>query len=173
MSGLDPRLERWIAPLRRRPTTDPEAMARLRSALRREARGVRGGRRIVLTPLAAGVAALAVVLLTSAAWLAAGRLGSQAAGQGPVPVQFVLHAPGARSVAVVGDFNDWDPQALPMTQEGGGVWSVVVPLPPGTIRYSFLVDGGEWRADPDAAAAPVDFGRPTSIALVASAGGRK
>ncbi|HZD03806.1 MAG TPA: isoamylase early set domain-containing protein [Longimicrobiales bacterium] len=173
MTELDPRLERWIAPLRGMPGTDPAALARLRAGLRREATRGPERRRVVLTPAGAGMAALAVALLTSVVWLAAGRLGAGATGGGPVPVQFLLHAPEARSVAVVGDFNDWDPRALPMTEEGDGVWSVVVPLTPGTIRYSFLVNGGEWRADPDAAAAPGDFGRPSSIALVASTGGRK
>lgn len=171
MSELDPRLERRIAPLRRMPTVDPAAMGRLRAALRREA-GPRVRRRIVLSPAGAVGAALVVALLTSLVWTVAGSRASGPLADGPVPVQFVLHAPGARSVSVVGDFNDWDPDALPMTRGGGGVWSVVVPLAPGPVRYSFLVDGGEWRADPDAAAAPGDFGRPSSIALIASAGGQ-
>src|SRR5690606_30140938 len=78
----------------------------------------------------------------------------------------VLHAHDARSVSVVGDFNDWDPRATPLTRTGDGVWSAVVRLRPGTVRYAYLVDGTEWRADPHAVASREEFGRPTSIAYL-------
>jgi 1,4-alpha-glucan branching enzyme len=90
--------------------------------------------------------------------------------EGTTPVQFVLHAPGARSVTLVGDFNDWDRSAVSLTETGDGLWSVVVPLPPGTVRYAFLVDGHQWRADPAAARAPGDFGRPSSLVFIRDPG---
>ncbi len=86
-------------------------------------------------------------------------------------VQFVLVAPGARSVALVGDFNDWDSGATPLRAAGGGrrVWSVEVPLEPGRHRYAFVVDGEEWVADPAAPPAPgADFGEPSSVVTVAN-----
>src|SRR5262245_49054449 len=51
-------------------------------------------------------------------------------------VQFVLVAPEARKVAVVGDFNGWDAEhkAYQAEHRGGGVWSVTAKLPPGHHR---------------------------------------
>lgn len=87
-------------------------------------------------------------------------------------LQFVLVAPQAASVALVGDFNDWDPARSPMqTAHGGGVWATVVRLAPGRYRYAFLVNGVEWRADPGAPAAKDDeFGTPSSVVTVGGRG---
>lgn len=83
-------------------------------------------------------------------------------------IQFVLVAPSASSVALLGDFNDWNDQATPMRPEdGSGVWSVTVPLTPGRYRYAFLVDGEEWLRDPTAPRAlDDDFGRPNSVLTI-------
>lgn len=82
-------------------------------------------------------------------------------------VTFVLVAEHAREVAVVGDFNDWAPGVTRLTQQRGGVWSVVVPLLPGRYSYAFIVDGGTWLPDPAAPAnAEEDYGRPSSIVFV-------
>jgi len=85
-------------------------------------------------------------------------------------LQFVLIAPQAASVALVGDFNDWDPARAPM-QTAHGVWATVVRLAPGRYRYAFLVNGVEWRADPSAPAAKDDeFGTPSSVVTVGGRG---
>jgi hypothetical protein len=84
------------------------------------------------------------------------------------PVQFVLVAPSARSVAVVGDFNDWglNDSALVATNHQG-VWSVTAPVPAGVHRYAFVVNGKEWVADPSAPrSVGDDFGRPSSALVV-------
>ena len=84
--------------------------------------------------------------------------------------QFVLVAPQASSVALVGDFNDWDPARSPM-RTAQGVWATTVPLAPGRYRYAFLVNGVEWRADPGAPAARDDeFGTPSSVITVGGKG---
>lgn len=83
--------------------------------------------------------------------------------------QFLLVAPSAASVALVGDFNDWDPARTPMhaARGGDGVWATAVPLAPGRYRYAFLVNGAEWRADPRAPrASDDDFGTPSSVVTV-------
>jgi hypothetical protein len=86
-------------------------------------------------------------------------------------LQFVLIAPQAASVTLVGDFNDWDPARSPM-QTAHGVWATVVRLAPGRYRYAFLVNGVEWRADPSAPAAQDDeFGTPSSVVTVGGRGG--
>ena len=91
-------------------------------------------------------------------------------GSGADAFQFVLVAPQAASVSLVGDFNDWDPSRAPMHAARGGVWATVVSLPPGRYRYAFLVNGVEWRADPSAPLARDDeFGSPSSVVTI---GGR-
>ena len=86
--------------------------------------------------------------------------------------QFVLVAPRAASVALVGDFNDWNPARTPMHAVRDGVWSTVLPLEPGRYRYAFLVNGLEWRADPAAPPALDDeFGAPSSVVTVS--GGKR
>ena len=70
----------------------------------------------------------------------------------PQRVQFVLVAPDAKKVAVVGDFNGWDAShaGYQAQHRGGGVWSVTAPVPVGHHRYSFVVDDSLWVADPTA-----------------------
>lgn len=82
------------------------------------------------------------------------------------PVRFELDAP-AGTVALVGDFNDWDPRAQPLTREDGA-WSVTLHLPPGRYRYAFVADGDRWLNDPSHPAAPDEFGTPTSVITVAN-----
>ena len=83
------------------------------------------------------------------------------------PTRFVLVAPDARRVALVGDFNLWDPAAAPMRRVGnGGLWELDVDLPAGRHVYAFVVDG-DITADPAAPrTAGDDFGRPNSVVLV-------
>jgi hypothetical protein len=59
-----------------------------------------------------------------------------------VKTEFVF-ADGARDdVQLSGDWNDW--KAIQMFHEGGGMWSVVTPVPPGPHEFKFIVDG-EWK----------------------------
>jgi len=57
------------------------------------------------------------------------------------PYVFRLRAPDARAVALVADFNGWDPAANPLRQSGDGWWEVRVTLPAGSYQYSYWVDG--------------------------------
>ncbi len=56
-------------------------------------------------------------------------------------VSFICHAPQAQEVFLVGDFNDWDAQSLPMNRQPDGGWLLRVDLRHGHHRYAFLVDG--------------------------------
>ena len=152
---------------------------------------LREPRTIALSPLAglAMAAGLAGILIVGAGSLEP-RAGSRepradnrregaasrqlsAAGEGVVAarsgslVTFVLVAPQARSVALAGDFNDWDAARVLMRREVSGLWTVDVPLTPGRYRYVFVVDGRRFVADPAAPrAAGDDFGTPTSVVTV-------
>jgi len=77
---------------------------------------------------------------------------STSAPKPPQRVQFVLVAPDAKKVSVVGDFNGWDVDhaGYQAQHRGGGVWSVTAPVPVGHHRYSFVVDDSVWVADPTA-----------------------
>lgn len=55
-------------------------------------------------------------------------------------VRFALLAPSATKIALVGDFNAWNPRATPLAAAGdGGMWSSVVALVPGAQRYAYLI----------------------------------
>ena len=57
--------------------------------------------------------------------------------EGVSGVNFVVWAPNANNVSVIGDFNRWDERAHPMRLRSGGVWELFIPgLPEGTI-YRF------------------------------------
>jgi 1,4-alpha-glucan branching enzyme len=57
------------------------------------------------------------------------------------PVNFICKAPGAKRVCLVGEFNNWDPEAHPMERQSDGAWLVQVALHHGHHQYRFLVDG--------------------------------
>jgi 1,4-alpha-glucan branching enzyme len=64
-------------------------------------------------------------------------------------VDFFCHAPQAKSVSLIGDFNQWQPAAHPMTRRPDGGWSIRLELPHGHHQYLFLVDG-QPTLDPNA-----------------------
>ena len=82
--------------------------------------------------------------------------------------QFVGRFPGARSVNVVGSFNDWRPVSIPLEdRDHDGVWQAVVVLPTGIHEYMFVVDGERWVVDPLAGRFVEDgFGRENSVLIV-------
>jgi len=74
---------------------------------------------------------------------------------GPTPgvaqgiASFVGHFPGARSVEVVGSFNDWSRGTLHLNDDNGdGIWHAKAVLPAGQHEYMFVVDGERWVSDP-------------------------
>ena len=82
-------------------------------------------------------------------------------------VQFILADPSARSVSLIGDFNDWASGATPMVFDSAhGAWTVTIPLLPGRHQYQFLVDGTRHVTDPTAPMASGDFGSPNSVITV-------
>ena len=56
-------------------------------------------------------------------------------------VDFFCYAPDAKNVCLIGDFNDWLPEANPMRRMPDGYWMASMELPHGYHQYLFLVDG--------------------------------
>jgi hypothetical protein len=178
-------LERMAAPLRAPVKTSADFEARVLAAVRQSrartsvlAWAVRP-RVLRLSPVA-GLAAAAGIAIAA---LALGRTGVEPAPQvaeatpaAPAVaavdtvklVQFMLVAPNASSVSVVGDFNDWDPAATPLREAAdAGVWTITVPLAAGRHQYVFMVNGTRWTPDPAAPLAVEDsFGMPNSVITV-------
>jgi hypothetical protein len=128
--------------------------------------------RLILSPLVAACWTLLVVAsVASVVTLRARSTASVAAtAVDLVRHQFVLVAPEAESVSLVGDFNGWQIGATPLARQGDA-WTIEMPVQPGRHVYSFVVDGSEWIADATAArAAEDDFGRPSSVLIVGPRG---
>jgi hypothetical protein len=197
MSGFDDRdlAERVAAPLRVQEPVDATFEARLLTAARAAvARGeapwqrpnlaahttrqpwLTRPRRFIVSPLAglAAAAAFAAVIVGATLVVSRGHAGAAqhdtAAGNATTAevVRFVIAAPSARNVALVGDFNGWNPSATPLTRDpAGNVWMVTVPLTAGTYQYAFVVDGHAWLADPAGTISLEDeFGAPSSLLTV-------
>ncbi|NNM33642.1 MAG: hypothetical protein HKO53_11285 [Gemmatimonadetes bacterium] len=105
-------------------------------------------RTVRISPLAGGLAA---AVMAGLMFLPFGR-----GGAGPdvadatLYVQFVMEAPSARSVAVAGDFNDWEAEHQLSDPDGDGVWTGRIAVEPGIHEYMFVVDGAEWITPPGA-----------------------
>jgi hypothetical protein len=72
----------------------------------------------------------------------------------------------ATSVAVVGNFNDWDVTRNVLTRASDSVWTATVALVPGRYEYQLVVDG-KLIADPSAQqSAKSEFGAANSVLIV-------
>ena len=182
-------LPAWaLAALRAPVAPNPDAHARLMRRVRQAAAAPARGRRA--RPAAAPAWSRRRGLASLAGLAAAALLGVVALGlpRTSVPVRtlaadglrdplhlvrFVLAAPAATRLAIVGDFNGWDVDRTPMRMlaESTGVWAAAVRLPAGVHRYAFVVDDTGWVADParPAAADTADGARSTvTVAAPAS-----
>lgn len=170
-STLELIVEELQRPVRLDESFDRRVMVHVRRTYaKRRRRGVKGviraASRITHHPAWAVAVAAGVVAIATFGILRGRQQPPVAVGH--EPVQFVLVAPTAKSVAVVGDFNDWglNDSALVATNHEG-VWSVTAPVPTGVHRYAYVVNGKDWVADPSAPrSAGDDFGMPSSVLVV-------
>lgn len=195
---LDPLIEKVAAELRRPVRVDarfddrvmaaieePEVIP-LRPALPRP--WIRRSWTISVSPLAAIAAAAAFVgVVGTGAW----RLGAsdrqlasnatapigatsvadapEAVDESPQMRQFIFVAPTAQSMSLVGDFNDWDADATPMTRvSDDGVWSVTLPLAPGQYQFQYLMNDSLRLADPALPRVSDSYGSLNSVITVAA-----
>lgn len=128
-------------------------------------------RTVSVSPAMAGALAAAAVAVFL---LVPGRSTVPDGGGPAVPgavvyVEFILAAPGARSVAVGGDFDGWSGSHALEDPDGDGVWTGRVPVRPGLHAYMFLLDGSEWVTDPQASRYSDDgFGNRNAVLAVAA-----
>ena len=144
-------IERVVRELKRPVGVSPDLDAKVMARVLADVRTPVPARRLWLWPGLAVAAGLALLLFL---FLPRGKA-----------VPFMLVAPQASSVSVVGDFNDWKP--TPLVKNGAGAWEARVRLAPGQYNYAFVVDGSRWVADPAAPKNAVDdFGSPNSVVTV-------
>lgn len=193
VSPIDPNVQ-WIITEARRPVVmDGAARTRLIEALRSEEAPRRQSRvigwlveprRFALPPLATLAAAAGLVGIGIISGLLIGRDGRVPTAQRPAVaansqlpdsiaprvIKFVLIAPQATKVALVGDFNGWDQEATPAQRQSDGSWATFVQLYPGRHVYSFVLDGKVFMTDPAAPVAPDDgYGQKNSVVVVKGA----
>jgi 1,4-alpha-glucan branching enzyme len=83
-------------------------------------------------------------------------------------VAFVVLAPNAKRVSIVGDFNFWEPRRHPMRVRGSGYWEIFIPGAIPGDRYKFDIIGPQGqqlplKSDPVAFAAEM---RPNTASIV-------
>jgi|SRR5687768_10423913 len=192
--SIDPNV-RWIVSEARRPVTmDPSVRERLMDAIRAEELPHRSSRvlgwlleprRISMPPLAtlaaaAGLVGIGVfggfVIDRDGRTTAIDQTGAEAPLSGlpdsvtPRVMKFVLVAPQASRVSVVGDFNGWNGSATPAERQPDGTWTTWVTLTPGRHEYSFVIDGTHFVPDPSRPTAPSDeYGNRNSVVVVSGA----
>lgn len=71
-----------------------------------------------------------------------------------ISTTFTYSDPNADSVALAGEFSNWE--QLAMTKDASGVWSKTVSLKPGYYGYKFVVNAKDWVFDPKNAARKKD-----------------
>lgn len=95
-----------------------------------------------------------------------------AASESRVYVELRFKAPGASSVAVAGDFDNWQPTIALRDPDGDGMWTGLVPMSPGVHQYMFVVDGTKWVTDPGALRHVDDgFGHRNAVVAVPAPSG--
>jgi hypothetical protein len=109
-------------------------------------------KRLVTASLAAAVAVLILVLWSPQAVLQ--------------PNRFVIYRPDVTRAEITGSFTDW--QRVPMQAVGSsGYWEIVLELPEGEHRFSYILDGQDSFPDPTILTREQDdFGGQNSVLLV-------
>jgi hypothetical protein len=139
---------------------------------------LRGERILRVKPLSALAIAAGISVIIGVSGVAIGlRMSTRPAVASHTPttsapdtvqvVRFVFVDAGAKSVQLVGDFNEWAKGSTVLRRSGApGVWVATVPLSPGRHEYAFIINGSRWVADPLAPKSSDDFGTESSVIRV-------
>jgi hypothetical protein len=65
----------------------------------------------------------------------------------PGSLSFTFKGPPGETVSVAGSFNNWDPFMYELKESPSGLYSINIPLPPGTYQYVFF-HRGQRNLDP-------------------------
>jgi hypothetical protein len=84
----------------------------------------------------------------------------------PGALSFRFIAESGASVSVAGDFNGWDPFMYPLKEAAPGVYTLTLPLPPGTYHYVFFYQGVRTTDPNNQNRVYTRDGKSTSVALV-------
>ncbi|MBN1165383.1 MAG: isoamylase early set domain-containing protein [Candidatus Krumholzibacteriota bacterium] len=85
----------------------------------------------------------------------------------PREIVFFLDYPEADEVSLIGEFNNWSPEATPLAKQDNGDWSVTLILRPGSYPYKFLIDRKVKILDPSSSQTEPDgFGGLNSVMRV-------
>ncbi len=161
--------DRTMAAVAQEPVPD-EASVPLAEVLWVWWRALTGTVTLQVRPVSAMVAVLLTAVVAWTVWPLAPRLdtGSQTAATAPsetqtvqqtsaqttgrsetVWIRFLYTNSEADSVAVAGDFSQWEPVPLsPHEVAGKTVWTGLVPVSRGEHEYQFLINGERWVTDP-------------------------
>jgi Glycogen recognition site of AMP-activated protein kinase len=166
-----------LEPIRRLPEVDvaaavmhrvarrPRVVHRARAAVAAAVRWLWAPTALTLRPAYAMAGGVAVVALLYRANVrptpSTSPIATASVAPARVLVQFRLGDAQAHDVALIGDFNGWQPQHR-LHQVQPGVWTVDVALQPGVYHYVFMVDGKAWRLDPLAPRVTDGFGGASS-----------
>lgn len=99
---------------------------------------------------------------------------------GKKKVKFIYDSPSAKSVALVGEFNNWTTpgSSVPENEtrnivldmeknKESGFWERVMYLEPGKYQYKYYIDGGTWKYDQNTLEKTDDsFGGYNSLVIV-------
>src|SRR5450756_1092852 len=188
-------IERVADHLRAPEHLDPSFDARLMDQVRMEARSLhpvnrgeaswwRRQRVVRFSPLGAVALAAGVSMFVALSTVAVGSrvrsrsdkpqavtavAGKPSAADTVNLIRFVFVDSNARSVELVGDFNEWTKGAIQLKPSGApGVWAVSVALPAGRHEYAFIINGTRWIADPLATKTSDDYCTERSVVQVGS-----
>ena len=193
LSALDPNVQ-WIVTEAKRPVAvNPDARQRLLDAIAAEPTPRRSGRFVtwIASPRTVALSPVASIAMAAGLVGIGVILGNTLHRDGRAPIEqpravaavpqlpdsvtaravkFVLIAPQAKRVTLVGDFNGWNQNANAAVRGADGSWTTFVSLVPGRHVYSFVIDGKHFVTDPAAPIAPDDgFGQQNSVLLVKGA----
>jgi len=138
----------------------------------------RSPKNITVTPLRLipAASALVVLLVLGLIWTSA-KMDQRAMPVSEsklLAVAFNLKTSDARSVSVIGTFNDWKPEGYEMKwDEDRQVWTITLWLAQGRHEYAFLVDHGKVISDPGALFFQDDgFGNQNSVLILRGQNGQ-
>ncbi|MFC2061398.1 glycogen-binding domain-containing protein [Elusimicrobiota bacterium] len=81
-------------------------------------------------------------------------------------VIFLYDDSSAGEIYLVGEFNNWKKNDIPMTLNEAGVFSAEIDIEPGKYLYKFIVDGN-WITDPNnPVTSPDGYGGQNSVLVV-------